>query len=382
MPEATRPNRRRFCGATAAAAPAGALGLLSTAERSEAMTEVSQQTLNDATAIRPFRVNVPEADLSDLRGRINATRWPDRETVTEPFETSKRVAALRHARLAGLGYRAAEDHRTPHESDGTRRKRIRRLSSGDSVDTGLRFFKPAGRSRLGYRQFVAQGEDVGALVTTAMAVAAPPELLGMHTNFPGTTPPDVAQALQRSDPPPTGLSADEKRAYAQEQDFKAKHFAYAVVMSSRPQTLYGLADSPVALATWLCDHGDGWGQPAPPVTSAVLGRTIDGHDAGDLTRDDVLDNITLYWLTNTGISAARLYWENKGMSVLNAVSVSIPAAVSIFPGEIYQAPRSWTERAYHKLIYYHQVAKGGHFAAWEQQLFSEELRAGFRPLRR
>jgi hypothetical protein len=153
-------------------------------------------------------------------------------------------------------------------------------------------------------------------------------------------------------------------------------------MSTRPQTLYGLADSPVGLAAWILDHGDGYGQPAPVVTSAVLGRTVDGHPAGDLTRDDVLDNITLYWLTNTAISAARLYWENKGMSVLNAVNVSIPAAVSVFPGEIYQAPRSWTEQAYHKLIYYNRVDKGGHFAAWEQpDLFSTEIRAAFKSLR-
>ena len=153
-------------------------------------------------------------------------------------------------------------------------------------------------------------------------------------------------------------------------------------MATRPQTLYGLADSPVGLAAWILDHGDGYGQPAPAVTSALLGRTINGHPAGDLTRDDVLDDFTLYWLTNTAISAARLYWENKGMSVLNAVNVSIPAAVSVFPGEIYQAPRSWTERAYYKLIYYNKVDKGGHFAAWEQpELFSSEVRAAFKSLR-
>ena len=215
-----------------------------------------------------------------------------------------------------------------------------------------------------------------------MALQAPAELLGIHVNLPGTIPPDIAKALQCGDPPPSGLSADERIAYEQLQDFRTKHFAYAIEMATRPQTLYGLADSPVGLAAWILDHGDGYGQPAPAVTSALLGRTIDGHPAGDLTRDDVLDNITLYWLTNTAISAARLYWENKGMSVLNAINVSIPAAVSVFPGEIYQAPRSWTERAYHKLIYYNKVDKGGHFAAWEQpELFSSEVRAAFKSLR-
>jgi pimeloyl-ACP methyl ester carboxylesterase len=236
--------------------------------------------------------------------------------------------------------------------------------------------------RLGYTKFVAQGGDVGALITTAMAEQAPPELLGIHTNLPGTVPPAIAKALQCGDPSPANLSPDEKTAYDELQILRAKHFAYAAVMSTRPQTLYGLADSPVALAAWILDHGDGYGQPAPVMLSAILGRTIDGQAAGDLTRDDLLDNTTLYWLTNTGISAARMYWENK-VSVVNAVNVSIPAAVSVFPGEIYQAPRSWTELAYHKLIYYNRVDKGGHFAAWEQpQLFSQELRAGFRSLRK
>jgi hypothetical protein len=153
-------------------------------------------------------------------------------------------------------------------------------------------------------------------------------------------------------------------------------------MATRPQTLYGLADSPVGLAAWLLDHGDGYGQPAAAIMSAVLGRTINGHPADGLTRDDVLDDITLYWLTNTAVSAARFYWENK-VGVNNAADISIPAAVSVFPGENYQAPRSWTERAYHNLIYFNEVGKGGHYAAWEQpQLFSEEVRAGLRPLRK
>lgn len=236
--------------------------------------------------------------------------------------------------------------------------------------------------RLGYGQFVAQGGDLGAGVGAAMAKQAPAELLGIHTNFPGTIPPDVARALRGGEPAPTALSADERRAYEQLTVLFAKRRAYAQVMGARPQTLYGLADSPVGLAAWLFDHGDGYGQPAAAVASAVLGRTIDGHSAGDLTRDDVLDDITLYWLTNTAISAAGFYWESH-FSLYNAANVTIAAAVSVFPGENYQAPRSWTERAYSKLIYFNEVHRGGHYAAWEQpRLFSEEIRAGFRPLRK
>jgi hypothetical protein len=208
-----------------------------------------------------------------------------------------------------------------------------------------------------------------------------PELLGVHVNLPSTVPPDIAKVLQAGDPPPSGLSFDEKTAYQQIAVSFARRRAYAQIMGTRPQTLYGPADSPVALAAWPIDHGDGYGQPAAAITSAVLGRTINGHPAGDLTRDDVPDDITLYWLTNTGVSAGRLYWENK-LNLYNAADVPIPAAVTVFPGESYQAPRSWTERAHYKLIYYSKADKGGHYAAWEQpQLFSAELRAGLRPLR-
>ncbi len=235
--------------------------------------------------------------------------------------------------------------------------------------------------RLGYTHFVAQGGDWGAVVSDVMAQQAPPELLGIHVNLPGTVPPDIAKAQQCGDPPPSGLSADERRAYEQLVNQSTKHRGYSIEMGTRPQTLYGLADSPVDLAAWLLDHGDGYDQPAAAIISAVSGRTINGHPAGNLTRDDVLDNITLYWLTNTGVSSGRLYWENK-FSISGAANVSIPAAITVFPGEIYQAPRSWAERAYHKLIYFNEVDKGGHFAAWEQpQLFATELRAAFRSLR-
>ncbi|MBV8638527.1 MAG: alpha/beta fold hydrolase [Candidatus Eremiobacteraeota bacterium] len=236
-------------------------------------------------------------------------------------------------------------------------------------------------TRLGYTKFVAQGGDWGAGVTEAMAKQTPPGLLGIHVNLPGTVPPDIAKLLLAAAPPPATLSSDERRAYEQLNNLYAKKRAYATFMATRPQTLYGIADSPVGLATWMIDHGDGYGQPAAAMVSAIAGRTIDGHTAGALTRDDVLDDITLYWLTNTGVSSGRLYWETK-TSLYNAADVSLPAAVSIFPGENYQAPRSWTEAAYQHLIYFNEVAAGGHYAAWEQpQLFSEEVRAGFRSLR-
>ena len=235
--------------------------------------------------------------------------------------------------------------------------------------------------RLGYDKFAAQGGDLGGVVANVMGKQAPPGLLGIHVNFPATIPPEIAKALQAGDPPPSGLSEDEKHAYDQLSSAAKKRRAYALEMGTRPQTLYGISDSPIGLASWLLDHGDGYEQPAAALTSAVFGRAVNGESSGALTLDDVLDDITLYWLTNTGISAARFYWESH-FNFLAAADVSVPAAVSVFPRENYQAPRSWTERAYHNLIYYHRLDKGGHFAAWEQpQLFAEEVRAGLRPLR-
>jgi pimeloyl-ACP methyl ester carboxylesterase len=226
--------------------------------------------------------------------------------------------------------------------------------------------------RLGYTKYVAQGGDWGAFVTEMMAVQAPPELIGIHVNFPMVIPPDISKGLPTGAPTPPGLSDEEKREYERLKVFYAKEIAVQTLMALRPQTLYGIADSPVGLAAWLLDHD--------PVSLRLISRSFDGVPEG-LSPDDILDNITHYWLTNTGVSAARLYWENK-LPFFDPKNVSIPVAVSVFPDEVYQAPRSWTERAYPKLIYYNKLDKGGHFAAWEQpQLFSQEVRAGLRSLR-
>jgi len=411
------------------------------------MTQTSATQAADKTTIRGFQVNVPEAELTELRRRISSTRWPDQETVTDesqgvPLATIEKLAGYWathydwrkiEAKLNALPQfiteidgldihfihvRSKHEHALPlivtHGWPGSVIEQLKIIdpltkptAHGGSASDAFHLVIPslpgfgfsarpmtAGwgaertarawvvlMQRLGYTQFVAQGGDLGAGVCTAMAKQAPPELLAIHTNFPGTIPSDIAKSLQAGDPPPSGLSADESRAYKQLTVLFAKRRAYAQMMATRPQALYGLADSPVGLAAWMFDHGDGYDQPAAAMTSAVLGRTINGYPAGDLTRDDVLDDFTLYWLTNTAISAARFYWELH-FSLYNAANVSVPAAVSVFPGENYQAPRSWTERAYHTLIYFNELDKGGHYAAWEQpRLFSEELRAGFRSLR-
>ena len=229
--------------------------------------------------------------------------------------------------------------------------------------------------RLGYTRYVAQGGDWGALVTEQMGLLAPPELLGIHTNMPGVFPDDINNAAFSGAPAPSGLSADEKVAYDRLQFVYQKGIGYGYQLGLRPQTMYWIADSPVGLAAYFLDHD--------ARSYALITRVFDGQSEG-LTRDDILDNITITWLTNTAVSGARLYWETWGkLGYFNAKGVSIPVAVSVFPDEIYTAPRSWAERVFPKLIHYNKVAKGGHFAAWEQpQLFSEEVRAGFRSLRK
>jgi pimeloyl-ACP methyl ester carboxylesterase len=404
-------------------------------------TRESDMTADDE--LRPFTVNVPQAQLDDLRRRLETTIWPERETVEDESQgvPLAMIQELAHVWATDYDWRACEANlnalpqfiteidgldihfihvRSRHDdalplivSHGwpgsilEQVKIIDRLtdptahgaSSADAFNVvvpsmpGYGFSgKPTSTGwgpermgaawaelmkRLGYSRYVAQGGDWGAFVVDQMGLQAPDGLLAIHTNMPATVPRDVNEAALAGDPPPADLSAEERRAYEQlTRTFK--QVEYARMMAARPQTLYGIADSPVGLAAWLLDHNDADGQPAAAVVAA-LDRTT--SVTGELTRTEILDNISLYWLTNTAVSASRLYWEYKG-GFFNAKGVAIPVAMTIFPGEQYQAPRSWAERAYPNLIYYNQVDRGGHFAAWEQpQLFSEELRDAFRSLR-
>ncbi len=400
-------------------------------------------TVDTAVDVRPFEVEIPAEALEDLRRRIDATRWPEKETVADQSQGVQLATMQRLVSYWGTEYdfRRVETRlnavpqftteidgldihfihvRSQHKDalplivnhgwpgsvieqlkiiDPLTNPTAHGASAADAFDVvipsmpGYGFSgKPMstgwgpermGRAwdelmtRLGHTRYVAQGGDWGAFVVDQMGLQAPAGLLAIHSNMPATVPADVDSASLAGEPPPAGLSAEERRAY--EQLLRTyKQVEYAHMMAARPQTLYGIADSPVGLAAWLLDHNDADGQPAAAVVSA-LDRTASA--TGELTRDEVLDNITLYWLTNTGVSASRLYWEYKG-GFFNAKGVSIPVAVTVFPSEQYQAPRSWTEQAYPNLIYFNEVDKGGHFAAWEEpELFSAEVRAAFRSLR-
>jgi len=395
------------------------------------------QTARDA--IRPFHFTAPQAALDDLRRRVKATQWPERETVSDATQgvqlaTMQKLAAYWatdydwrkiEARMNALPQfmttidgldihfihvRSKHANALPvivtHGWPGSVTEQLKIIGpltdptahggkaedafdvvipsmpgygfSGKPTKTG---WDPAHiarawvvlMKRLGYTRYVAQGGDWGAVVTEQMGLLAPPELLGIHVNMPGIFPADIDGAAFSGAPAPSGLSADEKLAYERLQFVYQKGIGYGYQMGLRPQTLYGIADSPVGLAAYFLDHD--------ARSYALIARVFDGQSEG-LTRDDILDNITLTWLTNTALSGARLYWEYWGKGYFNAKGVSIPVAVSVFPDELYPAPRSWTERAFPKLIYYKKADKGGHFAAWEQpQILTEDLRAGFRSLR-
>ena len=395
-----------------------------------------------ATAIRPFTIPIaPEAEIAALRARVAATRWPDKETVADHSQGVQRAVIQELARYwaADYDWRPCEAKLSalPHfmtEIDGldihfihvcSRHENALPLivthgwpgsviellkvidpltnptahggSESDAFDVVIPSIPGYGYSgkpqeagwdpariarawaelmkRLGYTQFVAQGGDWGAVITDVMAAQAPPGLLGIHSNMPGVVPAEVAQEIRvlTGAPAPPGLSADEQRTWEQVNVVYTAGIGYAAEMGTQPQTLYGVADSPVGLAAWMINHD--------AASYQDIADAFAGHPVGDLTRDDVLDNVTLYWLTNTALSSGRLYWESK-LGFFDVKGVSIPAAVTVFPHELYQAPRSWAERAYPKLMYFNEVDRGNHFAAWQEPaLFTDEVRAGFRALR-
>jgi pimeloyl-ACP methyl ester carboxylesterase len=435
----TTPSRRRFIGVAAATLAAGAFTRLAFAdETAPATSGIAQVKPGDKTAIRPLRVHASDAQLADLKRRVKATKWPERELVPDASQGVQLATMQQLARYWSTSYdwRKVESrlNAVPNfvtEIDGldihfihVRSKHPNALpmivthgwpgsiieqmkiidplvnptahggSAADAFDVVIPSLPGYGFSgkptatgwdpqriarawialmkRLGYTRYVAQGGDWGNAVTEQMALVAPPELIGIHTNMPATVPDNIANALKLGEPAPAGLSADEKHAFDQ-LDFFYKHgLGYAQEMAGRPQTLYGIEDSPIGLAAWMIDHD--------AASEALITRVFAGQTEG-LSRDDILDNITLYWLTNTGVSSARLYWENK-LNFFAPKHVMIPVAVSVFPDEIYAAPQSWAEAAYPKLIHYNRLPKGGHFAAWEQpQAFTVEVRESFRSLR-
>ncbi|MFD4584756.1 epoxide hydrolase family protein [Streptomyces sp. NPDC058434] len=393
-----------------------------------------------ATAIRPFAFEFTDAELDDLRARIEATRWPEKETVTDQSQGTQLATLRELARYWATEY----DWRTvetrlkalPHyitEIDGLDIHFIHVRSKHEdalplivthgwpgSVIEQLKIIEPltdptahggaasdafhlvipsmpgygfSGKpttkgwgpdriarawgelmNRLGYTKYAAQGGDWGAVITDTMAVQRPEGLIGIHTNMPKVVPPAIEQAIVLGNPLPSDvtLANDEEKAAVDQLDFVYRHVYYAYIMGSRPQSLAALADSPVGLAAFLLDHDRD--------SLALISRSFAGHDEG-LTRDDVLDNITLFWLTNTALSAARLYAENTA-PFFGAKGVTLPVAVSVFPDELYQAPLSWAKQAYPNLVHYNRLPKGGHFAAWEQpDLFVQEVRTGLRSLR-
>jgi pimeloyl-ACP methyl ester carboxylesterase len=396
---------------------------------------MTTQTATDV-AIRPFEVEVPEEELADLRSRIAATKWPDREVDESQgvqLETiqalasywatdydwrkfEERFAALPHfvTEIDGVDIHfihARSDHEdalpliVTHGWPGSTIEQLKIIDpltkptehGADAVDAfhlvipslpghgfsanptavgwdPIRIAKAWAvlMERLGYDRYVAQGGDWGNAVTEQLALLKPPGLLGIHTNMPATLSPEISKGVQTGDPAPEGLSADEKKAYEILVHFFATGTGYAGEMGNRPQTLYGIVDSPVGLAAWMIDHDE--------ASYKLIARAFAGNPGG-LSRDDVLDNVTHYWLTNSGISSARLYWESK-LGFFDVKGVELPVGVTVFPDELYPAPRSWAEQAYPKLIHFNKVDKGGHFAAWEQpELLSTEVRATFRSLR-
>src|SRR5688572_224833 len=436
MSETPDHDRRSFCGAAAATVAAGSLGLsVLYSQRSQAMNAVVEQMSSDKTAVRPFRVDVPDAELTELRRRIKSTRFPEKEPVADMSQGVPLATVEKLARYWANEYDwrkcEAKFNAFPNfitEIDGldihfihARSKHenalpiivthgwpgsvvwflkvieplINPTAHGGSASDAFHVVVPSmpgygysGKptstgwgpdriarawavlmNRLGYTRYVAQGGDWGAIITDLMAAQAPPGLIGMHTNMPAVVPLEIDKLLWTGSPPPSGLSANEKLAC----DMLAvtyKNVRYAFYMASRPQTLYAIADSPVGLAAWLHD----------PIGLDMTARSFDGVPEG-LTPDDILDNCTIFWLTNTAVSASRLYRENT-FNYFTPKGVNIPVAVSVFPDELYLPPRSWAEKAYPKLVHFKKVAKGGHFAAWEQPtIFTEELRAGFRSLR-
>jgi len=422
------PTRRDVVVATAVAGASAVVG---------ASTQAATTSSGDES-VRSFRFNTSDDALTDLRRRIAATRWPSRELVADASQGVRldTVQALARYWQSDYDWRKVEARlnalpqfttnidglqihfihvRSPqanalpvivtHGWPGSIIEQLKIIdpltnptahgaSASDAFDVVIPSLPGHGFSekptelgwdpvriarawivlmrRLGYARYVAQGGDWGNAVTEQMALQLPSELIAIHTNMPATIPDDIAKALSAGVAPPAGLSGDERYAYDQ-LDFFYKHgLAYAQEMGNRPQTLYGIEDSPVGLAAWMLDHD--------ARSYALIARTFAGQTEG-LTRDDILENVTLYWLTKTAVSSARLYWESK-LPFFAPKGVELPVAVSAFPDEIYTAPRSWTEKAYPKLIHYNRLPKGGHFAAWEQpQIFAEELRAAFRSLR-